>query len=284
MDNKLFNSPAKVNLFLYVTGKRDDGYHNLYTLFYPINIYDEITITSSDTTVLTCNRKYIPTDNTNIVLQTYEILKNEYNLKDNYHIHIDKYIPVGAGLGGGSSNAATFLKAVNEISSLNLSYEEMAKIMARVGSDTVFFLDPKPMIGIERGTTLIDAPILPELYFIIINPKISISTKEIYCHKLLQLTDYKSIKDLGQQLNYDMLIEVMKNDMQLPVESDYIEVKKILDYFKNQSLGHALMSGSGSTVFAVYDSEAIRDKEYLKATKVFNNFYIEKAELATRSV
>ena len=108
--------PAKVNLFLHITGRRDDGYHNIYTLFYPVSIYDTLNIKKSTTTTLTCSSKDIPVDKSNTILKTYNILKEQYNVTDNYEIFLNKKIPSGAGLGGGSSNAAKFLLAVNKLS------------------------------------------------------------------------------------------------------------------------------------------------------------------------
>ena len=128
--------PAKVNLFLHITGRRDDGYHNIYTLFYPVSIYDTLNIKKSTKTTLTCSNTLIPVDKSNTILKTYNILKEQYNVTDNYEIFLNKKIPNGAGLGGGSSDAAKFLLAVNKLSNLNLSIKEMENIMAQVGSDT----------------------------------------------------------------------------------------------------------------------------------------------------
>ena len=116
MENKTYTylCPAKVNLFLYVLGKRADGYHDIYTLFYPVSIYDTLSIQKSDKTVLTCSNANIPADENNIIIKTHNILKEKYNLQDNFNIKLEKNIPFGAGLGGGSSNAAYYLKAVNE--------------------------------------------------------------------------------------------------------------------------------------------------------------------------
>ena len=152
MKNKIYTylCPAKVNLFLYVLGRRPDGYHNIYTLFYPVSIYDTLSIQKADITTLTCSNKNIPENADNIIIKTHNILKEKYNLHDNFHITLEKNIPFGAGLGGGSSNAAYYLKAVNEISSLSLSYEQMAEIMAMVGSDTVFFLKPRLLLALPR--------------------------------------------------------------------------------------------------------------------------------------
>lgn len=282
MSSSVFYSPAKINLFLYVTGKRPDGYHNIYTLFYPVSIYDKLIIKKADKTEIICNDKTIPVDDSNTIIRTDKILKERYNLKDNYKITLEKNIPTGAGLGGGSSNCAVYLKAVNQLSNLGLTYSTMAEIMSDIGSDTVYFLNPVPMLAFGRGTELQNAPKLPELYFIIINPKIHISTKEIYNHKKLQLTNINSINMIKEEYSFDELKTILHNDMQTPVFEMYPQVKELVDYFNGTENGCGLMSGSGSSVFGVFGNIEERDKEYKKLKAKYNNYFIETAQLWAR--
>ncbi len=277
-----YYSPAKVNLFLYVLGKRADGYHNIYTLFYPISIYDTMILEKSDTTTILCNKEDIPTDNSNIILKTHNILCEKYNLKENFLIKLEKNIPSGAGLGGGSSNAATYLKAVNDISCLNLTYDDMANIMAMVGSDTVFFLKNIPQLAKGRGTELSTAPKLPQLYLIIINPNIHISTREIYNSSHLRLTNSNVINKIKKAYTFEELKSIMSNDMQNAVFIKYEKVKEIVDFLNKETSGFALMSGSGSTVFAVYSKENDRDEAYSKARAKYETYFIKKVVMATR--
>lgn len=284
MENKVhtYYCPAKVNLFLYVLGKRPDGYHNIYTLFYPISIYDTLSIQKSHETTLICSNKNIPEDENNIIIKTHNILKEKYNLQDNFSISLEKNIPSGAGLGGGSSNAAYYLKAVNEISNLKLTYNQMAEIMAMVGSDTVFFLKNMPQLAYGRGTELSPAPILPELYFIIINPNIHISTKEIYNSSHLELTNMDTISKIKKEYTFNELKSIMKNDMQNAVFLSHKKVKDIIDFFNTETAGYPLMSGSGSTVFAVYHNKSDQEEAYKKAQHTFKTYFIKKAAIAAR--
>lgn len=283
MENKTYTylCPAKVNLFLYILGKRADGYHDIYTLFYPVSIYDTLSIKKSDKTVLTCSNENIPADENNIIIKTHNVLKEKYNLQDNFNIKLEKNIPFGAGLGGGSSNAAYYLKAVNEISTLNLSYEQMAEIMAMVGSDTVFFLKNIPQLASGRGTELSPAPILPELYFLIINPNIFVSTKEIYNSKNLELTKLNTI-NIKKEYTFNELKSIMKNDMQQAVFSLHKQVEDIVHFLNTETAGFALMSGSGSTVFAVYPDKQAQEEAYNKAKTNFKTYFIKKAAAAAR--
>ena len=276
--------PAKVNLFLHITGKREDGYHNLYTLFYPVSICDNLTIEKSDNTILTCSNPDIPCDNSNIILKTHNILRTQFNFKDNYKIHLEKNIPFGAGLGGGSSNAAKYLLGINKLSNLNLSYDDMKNIMAQVGSDTVFFLHNEPMIASGRGEILEKALSLPPLYFIIINPNIFISTKEIYSSPNLKFSNINPLDKLKKIYTFEELVSIMNNDMESVVFALHKEVAYIVDYLNTNSSGKALMSGSGSTVFAVYENEAERDNAFIKAKEKYKSYFIEKAAVFNDSL
>lgn len=276
--------PAKVNLFLHITGKREDSYHNLYTLFYPVSICDNLTIEKNDNTILTCSNPNIPCDNSNIILKTHNILRTQFNFKDNYKIHLEKNIPFGAGLGGGSSNAAKYLLGINKLSDLNLSYDDMKNIMAQVGSDTVFFLHNEPMIASGRGEILEKAPSLPPLYFIIINPNIFISTKEIYSSPNLKFSNINPLDKLKKIYTFEELVSIMNNDMESVVFTLHKEVADIVDYLNTNSSGKALMSGSGSTVFAVYENEAERDNAFIKAKEKYKSYFIEKAAVFNDSL
>ncbi len=283
--NKLtIKCPAKVNLFLHITGKREDGYHNLYTLFYPVSICDNLTIEKSDNTILTCSNPNIPCDNSNIILKTHNLLRTQFNFKDNYKIHLEKNIPFGAGLGGGSSNAAKYLLGINKLSNLNLSYDDMKNIMAQVGSDTVFFLHNEPMIASGRGEILEKAPSLPLLYFIIINPNIFISTKEIYSSPNLKFSNINPLDKLKKIYTFEELVSIMNNDMESVVFTLHKEVADIVDYLNTNSSGKALMSGSGSTVFAVYENEVERDNAFIKAKEKYKSYFIEKAAVFNDSL
>ncbi|MDE7169649.1 MAG: 4-(cytidine 5'-diphospho)-2-C-methyl-D-erythritol kinase [Mucispirillum sp.] len=282
MDNGIYGflAPAKVNLFLYVTGKRPDGYHDIFTLFYPISIYDEIILEKAAARTLICNNPDTPLDNENIIIKTDNILKEEYGLKDNFKITLNKRIPMGAGLGGGSSDAAAYIKGVNEASKLNMSCSDMASVMARLGSDTVFFLNPVPSLASGRGTELKPAPALPELYFVIVNPNIHISTKKVYESGDLRLTNLSGINNIYERYDFKELKNIMANDMEPPVFNMCREVKDIADYLGSFSGGRALMSGSGSTVFCVFDNIEARDICFIKTKERFGNYFTEKAALA----
>ena len=268
---------AKVNLFLYVTEKRSDGYHNIYSLLVPINIFDTITITYASSTKLTCTDISIQHKN-NTILKTDNILRSQYSLTGNFHIHLDKKIPYGSGLGGGSSDAAAYLKLVNKAAKLNLSNNDMFNIMAQVGSDTIFFLQNKPAIVSGRGEIIEKTIELPKLFFLIINPNINISTKQIYTDKYLVLTNKDLLLNLKKLNSINDVKNIMHNDMEKVVFRKYPIVREIINKLNIETNGKAIMSGSGSTVFSVYDNEKDINEAYLIMKNMFPNFFIKKAK------
>jgi 4-diphosphocytidyl-2-C-methyl-D-erythritol kinase len=141
MDKIILLSPAKINIGLNVIRKRDDGYHDLETIFYPLLLSDILSFEKADRTNLASNSNEILGLETNLILSSQQLLENRVNQKLNVNINLEKNIPLGAGLGGGSSNAATTLKALNKIYNLNLSYKELSAIGLNLGSDVPFFLN-----------------------------------------------------------------------------------------------------------------------------------------------
>lgn len=273
---KYYKSYAKINIFLNINGKRDDGYHDIETLFVKIGLHDVIGLKKSDKLILECNKADIPTDSSNIILKVDTILKTEYGLKDNYHIKLEKNIPAGGGLGGGSGNAAVYLKAVNELSALNVSMLEMEKIMARVGSDTVFFLHDKPMLAEGRGEILHDGPQLPECFVLLVNPLIHVPTGQIYSSPNLKLTPRGELTRMRHAYTYESLLGLLKNGMEPAVFALYPEVGHVRELLLKSGADSALMSGSGATVFGLFSTEEKLNNSFQYITKNFPDYFTEK--------
>ena len=173
---------AKINLGLDVVEKRPDGYHNLETVFYPIPLYDilEITKSEDETSFTMHNAEFEGNDNDNLVVKAYNILATDYEMPK-VNISLYKNIPTGAGMGGGSADAAFALKMLNSIAELNLSDEKLEEYAARLGADCAFFIKNKPAYatGIGNILTPIDCN-LAGFYIVVVKPDIHISTKEAY--------------------------------------------------------------------------------------------------------
>ena len=165
MDSLTVFSPAKINLGLRITEKRDDGFHNLETIFYPINLFDELKFKKSKKLQLNCDNESIKEVDSNLVIKAIKLLETTIEERTPVKIELSKNIPVGGGLGGGSSDAASTLKAVNELFDLNLSRKKMMELALQLGSDVPFFIDPKPSFAKGRGEILKVIPLKIDLLF-----------------------------------------------------------------------------------------------------------------------
>ncbi len=247
-------APAKINLYLAVTGKRPDGYHTLHSLFCPVGLADTVSIelTQSGITV-TCNHPAVPEDNANIAYTAAHTFLEKAQIKTGLHIHIDKQIPVAAGLGGGSSDAAAVLKGLNRHYQEPLSDQQMHSLATAIGADVPFFLVGKAAWVRGIGDQLTPANDIPSLPLILIDPGTPLSTALIYKNLNLRLT---KCAQKHKNLSFEKLLSNegygLCNDLE-PVAMK--QCPAILDIKARLSaLGAVgtLMSGSGSTVFGIF--------------------------------
>lgn len=274
---------AKVNLALKVINKREDGYHNLVTIMDLVDIYDVLHISKCDKLIFTCSDKSLENDN-NLIIKTINILHNEYpNTKRlGAKIHLDKYIPYGAGLGGGSSDALATLIALNRLWKLNLNFSEMVKIALKIGSDVPYFLlgGLGILSGIGENVNHINSNLT--LYYLLILPKYSCSTKEVYEANKIYDDNLENIDEMivaFHQNNIDQVIANMFNDLTdaaISINDLEPKIKNIIEEVNNlindnHIDGKAIMSGSGSTVFAAFKNKKDLD---LIASKLDNKNYL----------
>ncbi len=244
-------SPAKINLFLHVTSKRADGYHNLQTIFQLLDYYDEISLDYREDGAINriSGNEGIPQDQ-DLVLRSATILKKISGSKGGVDISIAKKIPMGGGLGGGSSNAATVLIALNKLWNLSLSKEDLMAIGQNIGADVPVFVNCHSCWGEGIGEIL--TPIsLPKYFYLIVSIGKHISTKEIFTHKALTMSPVqRKIADFSMVSNAhnDCL------DAAIHLEGDIEEVLTHLNSSENH-LGIARMTGSGSCVFVAFEKE-----------------------------
>lgn len=177
MNQLKVKSPAKINIGLNIIRKRDDGYHDLETIFYPLNIHDEITFARSDKFSFRSNDENLSQEKTNLIIKAKEELEKYSGTKINVEIILSKNIPIGAGLGGGSSNAAATLLAINKMYELNIEAEKLSYIALQLGSDVPYFLNPVPAFAESRGEIILPINLKIEKPILIVNPDIHISTK-----------------------------------------------------------------------------------------------------------
>ncbi len=249
--------PAKVNLFLRILRKRPDGYHEIYSLLQSLSLYDELTIYVGSGTgeiTLETDSALIPVDSSNLAYQAAELfLKSTGLTGKSIYIKIKKVIPVGAGLGGGSSDCAGVLMALNKIFSTGLSHKSLMDLGASLGSDMPFFIMQKPAIATGRGEALKEVQ-LPPLYYVLINPGFSVSTKWVY--ENLSLTNTVEDNMLFNSNRFFKsakgLYEWLKNDLEAVTCAKFPEILDIKKALLESGAEVALMSGSGPTVFGLF--------------------------------
>ncbi|MGC8718832.1 MAG: 4-(cytidine 5'-diphospho)-2-C-methyl-D-erythritol kinase [Thermodesulforhabdaceae bacterium] len=254
--NRRILCPAKINLWLQVTGKRSDGYHDLWTLMLPVDVFDEMEISWSDTPeVEIVNEGFrIPRDRTNIIWKAYNVYRKHTGWPSRgVKVKIQKNIPAGAGLGGGSSNGAAMLKFLNTSNPSPCSIEELRHIARDVGADVPFFIEAIPAVASGIGDKLSGVYGIPSYPVLLIKPPFEVSTKTIY--KSLKLTEKKALISIDALLDAPWrLTGMLQNDLEEVTMSLYPEVRDIKEWLRREGALEAMMSGSGPTVFGLFDS------------------------------
>lgn len=245
---------AKINIGLNITEKRPDNYHNLESIFYPIPIKDilEIVESSSDETHLHLSGIIIDGDsNDNLIMKAYRLLAADYDIPK-VDIYLEKIIPFGAGLGGGSSDAAFTLKALNQLFSLNLSIETLELYAAKLGADCPFFIQDKPVYATGIGNLF--EPInlsLKGTFMVLIKPNVHISTKEAYSLIKPKKTSISVKEKIKQPI--ETWKDSIYNDFEYSVFPQHPIVQDIKEKLYTNGAVYASMSGSGSSVFGLFD-------------------------------
>ena len=258
-------APAKINLFLRVLRKREDGHHDILSVMQPVSLSDEIILgmENGKGIFVECDNKSIPCDQTNLAYRAAEAFFKTAGISKKLSIKIKKNIPVAAGLGGGSSNAAAVLKALNEIVSANISVEKLMQIGAALGSDVPFFIAGKACIASGRGEIL-DPVELPRFWYILINPGFPVSTQWVYQN--LNLTKNQENINItilkvkasccGDRLEDPQILHgILINDLEDVTIRKHPEIKEVKKVLIDFGAVGALMSGSGPTVFGVFRDE-----------------------------
>ena len=267
--NHKFFSPAKINLFLHITGKREDGYHTLISLMCSVRLYDILFFSfGAEKLRVFCNHPLVPDDETNLVFLAAELFMDRFEQARGIEIILEKKIPVGAGLGGGSSNAASVLLFLNQYYGYPFGMDELISMGASLGSDVPFFIFQRPAIVAGTGEKLVAYQGIGQLYALIIYPGFSISTSMIYKDFDLGLTNSKK-KVKSDSLNshtitspFDPRAELV-NDLENVAALKYPEIGRMKNALIANRAINVLMTGSGSAVFGLFsDFEAVKKAEY----------------------
>ncbi|MCZ8517541.1 4-(cytidine 5'-diphospho)-2-C-methyl-D-erythritol kinase [Paenibacillus filicis] len=262
-------APAKINLSLDVLYKREDGYHEVEMVMTMVDLADRIEMQElpRDTIIISSQAGYIPLDEKNLAFQAARLIKERYDVKKGVYIHLDKKIPVAAGLAGGSSDAAATLRGLNRLWGLGIPDSELLRLGAELGSDVPFCVTGGTAIARGRGEKLepIEAP--PQCWVVLAKPPINVSTSEIYgklnAKAIKRHPSTERIHEAIRGKKFDMLCSELGNVLEEVTLDLYPEVRQLKECMLKLGADGVLMSGSGPTVFGLVSKEA-------KVSRVYN--------------
>jgi len=259
--------PAKINLGLKILSKRSDQYHNLYTIFQAISLYDELEleIVQQKKDIFSCNLANLQFDENNTIKKALALLRGSYHIPCHFKINLLKRIPAGGGLGGGSSNAAALIEGIDQLLKLELSIDQKTALGSKIGMDVPFFFLNKPAIGSQRGEKLTPIEIFNFKEKIILAiPDFPISTKEIYSAYNFPLTKtnfFIKIESLLREgvrsIDFQEVLGLIENDLEKVALKKYPQLREIEKMFMQEGAKMTLMSGSGSTIFSLFKPESL---------------------------
>ncbi|MEO8073472.1 MAG: 4-(cytidine 5'-diphospho)-2-C-methyl-D-erythritol kinase [Acidobacteriota bacterium] len=277
---------AKINWFLRVLGKRADGFHELFTVFQTVSLHDNLNFSEHDQIILTCDDKLMPTNENNLIVKTALELKRKFNLKKGAKIHLEKNIPAPGGLGGGSSNAAVALFGLAKLWEIEIDFSEMLKIGEKLGSDVPFFFHGGTALGMGRGTDISQLDDITEEHLLIVTPNIAVSTVEAFARLAVPHLTNKSSKSILQICRdeaetLDLRQSKLINDFEKSVFKVEPEIERIKVKLLELKAEHALLSGSGASVFAVF-GDNVQLQDALKALKIERDWRVFEVETVSR--
>lgn len=281
-DTVTLKALAKINLGLDVLGRRENGYHDVRMVMQTIYLYDNVTMEKTEEAgiQLECNLFYLPVDETNIAYKAAKLLMDEFDIKEGVRIVLDKHIPVAAGLAGGSANAAAVLVGMNRLFSLGLSQQQLMERGVSLGADVPYCVMRGTVLAEGIGEVLTPLPPLPKCYVLIAKPGISVSTKTVYDKLDSQdIPSHPDIDGIIEGLDKQDIYKVassMGNVLETVTIGDYPIIEEIKDVMKEEGALNAMMSGSGPTVFGIFDdkSKARQAQERMRQLQIAKQVYI----------
>lgn len=247
--------PCKINLGLNIISKRHDGYHDLVTCFYPVPWSDMLEIIPANELSFSTSGYSIPgKKEDNLCLKAFHLVAKDFKISS-VQIHLHKIIPMGAGLGGGSSDAAWTLRTLNSIFDLKISNDQLINYASQLGSDCAFFIQDNPMIGEGRGEILKPLNVnLKNKFIVVIKPEVHVSTAEAYSG-VAPRNPEKDLKQILVHTPVNQWKELVKNDFEESIFSKFPVIQQIKNSLYAYGALYASMSGSGSAVFGLFDEE-----------------------------
>jgi len=261
-------APAKINLILDTLHKRQDGYHEVEMIMTMVDLADRLEMEElqRDQIIITSQVGYIPLDEKNLAFQAAQLVKERYHVNQGVYIHLDKKIPVAAGLAGGSSDAAATLRGLNRLWKLNISTEELAELGAELGSDVPFCVTGGTAIATGRGERLEAIASPPQCWVVLAKPPITVSTADVYGRfRANEVKKHPSVKDMLTAIergSFGDMCSSLGNVLESVTLQLYPEVKQLKESMLKLGADGVLMSGSGPTVFGLVSKEAKLSRIY----------------------
>ena len=281
MDSVSLRAPAKINLGLDVIGKREDGYHEVRMIMQSVHLYDRVDIkrTRSRAIRVETNLYYLPADENNLAYKAAKLLKDEFKIRDGVFITLQKFIPVAAGLAGGSADAAAVLIGMNRIFRLGLNQKQLMAFGRRIGADVPFCVMRGTALAEGIGEILTPLPSMPKCPVLIAKPAASVSTRWVYENLILTETtkhpDIDAIADAVKKKNLKLTAENMGNILETVTVPKNPVIEEIKRNMKANGALNAIMSGSGPSVFGLFQNEKEIHRAYdaLKSSGLAKNLY-----------
>lgn len=268
-------SNAKINIGLNIIFKREDGFHEIETIFQEISLCDKLDFQPADRTIIKSSSPHCPTNQTNFVYKAAELIKDYSGSSNNVKVTIHKTIPTGGGLGGGSSNAACTLSFLNDTWKLDYGPSILKSIGLKIGSDVPFFLSGGTAIGFGRGENLKPINIYDNYWGVLVAPSYGVSTKWAYTKSNFSLTKRNKKINFGTFVQKSDDLEYwkkgLKNDLEPAVLSAFPELGEIIELLYEHGAFYAQMSGSGSSLYGLFENKnvAMQSRYLLKKYKTF---------------
>ncbi|QIK69029.1 4-(cytidine 5'-diphospho)-2-C-methyl-D-erythritol kinase [Erysipelothrix sp. HDW6C] len=243
---------AKLTLYLHAK-ERIDGMLHFKNIIVPIDLFDMIYLDKHETMHIETDKTYLPNDKRNTVYKTLMIMKDRYDITDNFKVRIVKNIPAQAGLGGGSADAATVITMINDMYHLNLSDQELIEVASQIDEDTPFCLFNRPMIVEGIGDKLTPIELETDMYYLLVKPGFGVSTKSF----LRRFKDFQEEKSLElclegiEKNDYQQIVDNTHNDFQKPVIKRNGRLRKVVRTLREGGLDGVCMSGSGTTIYGL---------------------------------
>ena len=273
---------AKINLGLDVVRRREDGYHEVRMVMQTVQLYDKLTLNvlEEDDIRIKTNVDFLPVDESNLVYKAIKMLKDKYNIKQGMEIDLFKCIPVAAGMAGGSTDCAAALVGASRLFGLNLSNQDLMELGVKLGADVPYCIMRGTELSEGIGEVLTQLSPMPECFILIAKPPISVSTKFVYEHlDIAGVQKHPDIDGMVQAIKEGSLAgitERMENVLETVTIPAYPVIEEIKKVMKEQGAMNALMSGSGPTVFGIFESEeaAQQAKKQIRKQKLANQVYV----------